>query len=31
MEENTTLDKLFNHINVNDLFGFLKEYGAKHP
>lgn len=31
MEENTTLDKLFNHINVNDLIGFLKEYGAKHP
>ena len=30
-EEYETLDKLFNHININDLFNFLKEYGAKHP
>lgn len=31
MNEDTKLDKLLNHINVNDLFNFLKEYGAKHP
>lgn len=31
MNEDTTLDKLFNHININDLFNFLKEYGSKHP
>lgn len=26
-----TLDSLFNLININDLVGFLKNYGAKHP
>ena len=31
MNENETLDKLFNHISNNDLFNFLKAYGAKHP